>query len=241
MPITGTDIAQFFSGAVYSRAEEIVLTPYTTPTILWTILPLVITTFMIGLYFGRYKTEELGWNTAFGNTISLLWVTTALIRFLYEEYGSWVFLTWDPAGHTPKVIIIGLLTLWAFILAICNFFHALPKWLSFLFSSAVPVNITALLFIIIVIGKIHVDAATWTAAVLLFVLAAIAYSIVEAIIMPSQEAKKYIEDYKHHAEELKEEREQRIRKSVHLIKERIVAQYRATLSHIRGSFGIKNK
>ncbi len=241
MPITGTDIAQFFSGAVYSRAEEIVLTPYTTPTILWTILPLVITTFMIGLYFGRYKTEELGWNTAFGNTISLLWVTTALIRFLYEEYGSWIFLTWDPAGHTPKVIIIGLLTFWAFILAICNFFHALPKWLSFLFSSAVPVNITALLLIIIVIGKIPVDAATWTAAIILFILAAIAYSIVEAIIMPSQEAKKYIEDYKHHAEKLKKEREQRIEQTVHLFKERIVAQYHATLSHINAFFGVKKK
>lgn len=241
MPITGTDIAQFFSGAVYSRAEEIVLTPWTTPTILWTILPLVITTFMIGLYFGRYKTEELGWNTAFGNTISLLWVATALIRFLYEEYGSWVFITWDPAGHTLKVIIIGLLTLWAFVLAVCNFFHALPKWLSFLFSSAVPVNISALLLIIIVIGKIHVDGATWTAAILLFVLAAIAYSIIEAIIMPSQEAKKYIENYKHHAAELKKEREQRIRKGVHLLKERILAQYHATLSHIRGSFGIKKE
>ncbi len=236
MPLTGTDIAEFFSGAVYSRAQEIVLAPYTAPTILWTILPLMLTTFMLGLYFGRYKTEELGWNTAFGNTISLLWVTTALIRFLYEEYGSWVFFTWDPAGHTPKVIVIGFLSLWAFLLAICNFFHALPKWLSFLISSAVPVNITALLFIIIVIGKIPVDSATFIAAILLFVLVAIAYSIIEAIIMPSQEAKKYIEAYKHHAEELKKEREQRLEKTVHLFKDRIVAQYSATLSHIRGFF-----
>ncbi|MEK6921550.1 MAG: hypothetical protein AABX82_06710, partial [Nanoarchaeota archaeon] len=74
MVATGADIVNYFSQSIFPRLGEFVNLPLAIPNILWTILPLLGIAFFIELYFGRYKTEELGWNTAFGNTISLLWV-----------------------------------------------------------------------------------------------------------------------------------------------------------------------
>jgi len=239
MTITGTDIVYFFSNGVFPRLQELAITPWQHKEIFWTVLPLLITAFFIEVYFGRHKTEELGWNTAFANCISLLWVTTALIRFMYEEYGSWVFLTWDFAGHTPTVLLIIFLGFWAFMLAIFNYYHVLPKAISFFVSSAIPVNITALLFVIIVIGKNPVDWITLIAAFIAFIIIAIILATVEGVVRPSPEAKEYIEEYKTHAEEMKQEREKAFFHRTHQLKGRIIAQFYATLSTVKKFFGIK--
>jgi hypothetical protein len=241
MAITGTDIISFFSHGVWPKMQEIVTAPYHHSEILWTILPLVITTFMIDLYFGRHKTEELGWNTAFGNTISLLWVTTALFRFMYEEYGSWVFTTWDPTGHTPTVILVMVIACWAFLLAIFNYYHILPKAVSFVMSSAVPVNISALLAVIIVIGKVGVSWNSIIAGFIIFIALAILLGVIKGIVKPSKEAEEYIEEYKTHAAEMKQERERAFHHRVVMGKNRIKAQYHATIVQIKHFFGIKKQ
>ncbi len=236
--ITGTDIIYFFSEMVWPKAQAIVSTPYYHAEVLWTVLPLVITTFMIDLYFGRHKTEELGWNTAFGNTISLLWVTTALFRFMYEEYGLWVFTTWDPSGHTPIIILVVIIGCWALTLAMFNFYHILPKGISFFISSAVPLNISALLVVIIVIGKVGVSLPSLIAGVFIFIAIAIVLAVIKALIKPSPEAREYIEEYKTHAAEIKQERERIFYHKVSLIKKRIIAQWHATIAQIKAFFGV---
>lgn len=241
MAITGTEIVNFWSNAVLPQLNNLVQTPITDPNILWTILPLLGIAFFLELYFGRYKTEELGWNTAFGNTISLLWVTTALFRFMYEVHGYTVFSEWNFAGNTPTMLLIYALGLWSLLLAISNFFHILPKQISFFVSSTIPVNVSAVVTTVLVIGEFHIDRVTLIAALILYVALAIIFATIQALVIPSPEAKKYIQEYKKNAEEKKKEREQNFYHYMDLMKERIKAQYNATIATINGFFHSKKK
>ncbi|MBD3354899.1 hypothetical protein GF361_02850, partial [Candidatus Woesearchaeota archaeon] len=57
-----------------SRFMELVTAPYHHSELLWITIPLVAALILMDIYFGRYKKEELGWNTAVGNTLALAFV-----------------------------------------------------------------------------------------------------------------------------------------------------------------------
>lgn len=236
MVINATEIYAFFIQSVFPTLLQLIRTPLQQKEILWTILPLLTSALFVELYFGRYKTEELGWNTAFANCISLLWVTTVLTRFIYEKYGSAVFREINVQGVTPQIILIVILSIWSFTLAITNYFHSLPKAISFFISSTIPVNVTAMVLSLVIIGEFAINATTITAAFLLFISLAIVFATVQALIRPSPEARKYIEAYKKKAAEKKQEREKHFFKIVKQIKERLVAQYLATFATVKGFF-----
>lgn len=227
MVITGTQMIDYWSNIVFPRLFEMLHTPQAEPKILWTILPLLITAFFVELYFGRNKTEELGWNTAFANCISLLWVTTALVRFLYESYGQVIFvLSWTAL--TPTIILVTGLGVWSMVLGICNFFHILPKTISFFASSTIPVNVTAVLAVVIVIGEFPLDQTTLFATIMLFIALAVIFATLQAVAAPSPEAKKYIIDYKKKAEEKKKEHKQEVLHLIEMTKGRIIAHWIST-------------
>lgn len=242
MTIAINDIITYFATVLFPRLEEFVNLPINEPSILWTILPLLVTAFFLEIYFGRYKTEELGWNSAFANCVSLLWVTSSLMRFMFENYGMLIFTEWNIYGQiTPLMLMIAGFGLWSLALALCNFFHILPRWIAFFVSSTIPVNGSAVILTIIVIGKLPLDRVTAFAALIAFVALAIFFSTIQAIVWPSAEAKKYIEDYKKKAEKIKEQREQKIHQKIHIIKERIIAQYKATVHTIKEVFRLRKK
>ena len=63
------------------RIIQIVLVPSYNPDVIWSIAPLFFGLVLMQMYFGKYKTEQLGWNTAFGNSVSLMWASAILFRF----------------------------------------------------------------------------------------------------------------------------------------------------------------
>jgi hypothetical protein len=240
MAITPEQIVAFFRDGVLPSMKELILTLYGQPEVLWMVLPLFLSTVLIGLYFGRHKTEELGWNTAFGNTVSLLWVTTGLIRFLYEKHQTWdIFI--HPAEELPIVIIVSLLGVWGLTLALCNYYHTIPKLVSFFISSSVPINITALLAIIIVVGEHPITKMLLIASFFMFIFIAIILAFLKAIWKPSKEAALYIEEYKKQAAKSKENREKAFHHHVIQLKRYCVAQSKATLITVKKFFGAKKK
>lgn len=240
MVVTGSQIIDFWSTMVFPRLGEMIDTPVSNPEILWTILPLLVTAFFVELYFGRNKTEELGWNTAFANCISLLWVTTALVRFMYELHGKSIFqLVW--AETAPFMLLIALLGFWSLMLGICNFFHILPKSVSFFASSTIPVNVTAVIAVVLVIGQFPLDRVTLFAAVILFIALAVVFATIQAVAAPSPEAKKYIDDYKKKAEEKKKIHKQEVLHFIEMTKGRVIAHYLSTKAKIHAIFGKKKK
>ncbi|MCK4521509.1 MAG: hypothetical protein KAU20_02965 [Nanoarchaeota archaeon] len=167
---------------LFIRILEILLVPYVHKETIWAIAPLIFALIMLQMYFGKYKTEQLGWNTAFGNTISLMWVTAILLKYLRDSYG--LLNAWQTSGLKGYFVIIiglGLLTL---ILAIFNFNHLIPKKFAFLISSSLPTNGLAYFIIVIVIGKIPLDRLTFWATLIIFIFLAIVFGLYRKSITP---------------------------------------------------------
>lgn len=161
----------FFQHYIWPRFLQVVLAWYDHPDMLWTILPLLASTTLIVVYFGRYKTEKLGWNTAFGNTISLFFVIASLSRDLILRYTPKDFLDMSspyllrfdqPLFQMVFLVILGLEAL---LLMNINYYHRIPERWSFLISSAIPVNSISLLALLIIKGDVPLDRVTIYTAV----------------------------------------------------------------------------
>jgi hypothetical protein len=148
-----------------------VLAPMQVPNMLWMLLPLAATLILMEFYFGRYKDEELGWNTAFGNSLVLVFIAIDLFRHLFEPSG--LSITQFIATTSDIKIIIPLWIIFmAIILMVVDFFHFLPKKVAYMISSPTYVNLIALLGIIIVYAPmIPLEWTTILACVILFIIA----------------------------------------------------------------------
>jgi len=166
------------------RILEILLVPYFNRDALWTIAPLIFALVMLQMYFGKYKTEQLGWNTAYGNTISLVWVTAILFKYFHETYGladAWLSL--EYRGYFFLIVGLGVFTL---ILAFLNFEHIMPKKLAFFLSSSLPTNGLAYFVLVIVLGKIPLDEVTFWASAFIFLFLTLTFWVYRKIITPSK-------------------------------------------------------
>ena len=66
------------------------------PEILWSVLPLAISTLVVLAYFQRYEVEREGWNGYLANALVLLFVSMSLFRYIY---GS-CFVTMCYCSHS---------------------------------------------------------------------------------------------------------------------------------------------
>ena len=78
-------IIKYLDQELLPRFAKIIVTPWLNKELLWMVIPLILIIFFVQAYFGRNRTEELGWNTAFGNAISLFWISVILTRFVIES------------------------------------------------------------------------------------------------------------------------------------------------------------
>ncbi len=212
---------QYFKDLVIPRVYEIFSTLWVKPSILWAVAPLFITALLIEIYFGRHRTEELGWNTAFANTISLFWVSANLIRHLVENYKIVDILTQNYLWL--RFTIVGLVALWAIILTLFNFSHMVHKRISFILSSSKILMSAEILVTILILGNITLDIITLIATLILFLGFVILFIIIEHLITPSTGAKIAIKLHKRHVDQVKQEkkelRHQKIREKINKIKE----------------------
>lgn len=179
----------YISQDLFSRGVAIVDAPFKIPEMLWMLLPILATAVLMEFYFGRYKEEELGWNTAYSNAIVLTFVAIDLFRRTYEPLG----LTIRDAmmSGDAKIIISMVLFGFAILLVLVDFFHFLPKRIAYLIGSSSFVLMIALLGIIVVYSQgIPLNWTTLLACAILFVLANlllhVVYWIVPAYSTPLQ-------------------------------------------------------
>lgn len=157
-----------FLDVVVERLISLVQAPLNNETMLWTAIPLLIATLFITLYFGKYSKEELGWNTAFGNTMVFLFVSLDILRYIYysDGTGSINNLFSNAFYSSITLALVGV----AFVLMIITYYHLLPKKVAFFLFSAPPVNVSVYVLMTIVYNQAPADAMTLTAAVILFVI-----------------------------------------------------------------------
>jgi len=137
--------------------------------VLWILAPLVLTLVLMEAYFGRYRKEELGWNTAFGNSLILIFISANLVKHIVVN-DLWT----DPirAGTVITLLLVGL------ILTLLDYFHALPESWAFAVSSKFPISFVAFLAILFVYGDIPLDYVTLAAFVGIFIAAYIIITLV---------------------------------------------------------------
>lgn len=161
---------------ILSRFVTIVAAPLDDPQMLWAAIPLLIATLFMTLYFGKYKQEELGWNTAFGNTMVFLFVSINIIQYLFYSSGSggWSNIFNNEFYFSLTAGLAGA----AIVLMLITYYHLLPKRAAFFLFSAPPVNVSVYVILAIVYSKVPADMFTLAAAVLLF---AIIFGILRAL------------------------------------------------------------
>ncbi len=190
----------YFHQVVIPRLIELVNISWKTPDIFWTILPLVISAVGMQVYFGRNRTEEIGWNTAFGNSIIFTFISANLVRFIITNY-TLTDLRTNPIVAEKLVLTIGFL-IWGLYLMFGDLIHSIPKRIAFLISSSAFINGIAMLAIIIIMSDTPLDKITFFASISFLIIIILIEAIIKHLITPSQEAQESLERKKLKKEEI---------------------------------------
>ncbi len=176
----GPWLTSTFLPTLVERIADLVAAPFLYPQMVYIITPMLVTLVLMEFYFGRYKDEELGWNTAVGHALVLIFVGIDLLKTVYPGVAPsvmasqvWHALQSSPGEAITTVIAAAVLAYGAFLLLL-DFFHWLPKGLAFFVSGTLQVDILAYIAIVLVYtnnAKAHpipLDWYTLLAAIVLF-------------------------------------------------------------------------
>jgi hypothetical protein len=153
---------------------------------LWILLPLLATLCLIELYFGRYREETLGWNSAVGNSVVLFFIAVNLASYLYRTQMLVSVSFIAPELYITalaKSLITFFILLESVLLIVLNFFHLMPRNMAFGVSSALTINFMAAIAIILVYSDIPIDFLTLLSVLLLFIGVALFFKVLQ-ILMP---------------------------------------------------------
>ena len=152
----------------WARFLELLHAPLDDPNMLWFAVPLIIATILMALYSGRYRKEELGWNSAFANTMVFIFVSIDIIRQMYE---SSVPYSWLNILNKPLYLMItAALSLFGVLSMLIIYYHLLPKQIAFRIFSCLPVNIAVYVIMCVVYAGVALDQYTLFAGILLFIV-----------------------------------------------------------------------
>lgn len=172
---------------IFDKSKEIVTEPLKHQEMLWMLLPLLTGLFIIEIYFGHYKREELGWNSAVSNSLVLFFVGMNLFSYLSTQgilkqlsFSDGISFSGSEADFI-KICVAGFVVFEAVLLFLLNFTHALPKKFAFGISSGLFLNFLGCIAIILVYGDITFDVLLIPAILLIFLFLTIFLSIIEAI------------------------------------------------------------
>jgi len=162
------DVVNGAPESTWTRFIELVEAPLNEPDMLWFAIPLLIATIMMSLYFGRYRKEELGWNSAFANTMVFIFVSIDIIRRMYESTTpySWMNI-WDNPLYLMITLALGG---FGILSMITIYYHLLPKQITFKLFWNLPVNIAVYVIMCVVYAGVTLDQYTVFAGILLFVV-----------------------------------------------------------------------
>ena len=156
------------------RFTALLTTPSQRPEMLWIVFPLLIIIVMMTFYFSKYKEEELGWNTALGNSLILVFVSVDLLRTISNTTASGALE--NLLANMGATIIALLLFMEGLLLLFVNFYHVLPKKIAFVLSSPLSVNLLAYVTIAIIYSRLPIDLFTISAAIFFFALALVLFT-----------------------------------------------------------------
>jgi len=159
--------------------------------VIWPVLPLFLATILIIIYFGIYKEEHADWNTHLSNTFVLMFVSIALLRYIYglgeEITGYNYFFYLDKTLATVILFAVGI------IMVRFNFEHLLPNKITKYMSSPLSVNLLAYAIILFVHAE---NKITWHSYIALLIMIIILFGVLLLLGLFTGRFSKYVEKEK---------------------------------------------
>lgn len=162
---------------LWQRMGEIISAPFAFKEMLFILLPLIVVLLVIELYFGKYRQEKLGWNTAVSNSLVLFFVGMNLLNYLYTNG-----LLFQEQAKTPLAFIVVVESLF---LLIVNFYHVFPREASFGISSPLVLNYFGAASIIMVYSSLPFDYLTLAAFGVLFIAFILLIKFIQSLEAPA--------------------------------------------------------
>ncbi len=181
--VTAGGVEEFLR-AVLERAGELARVPIDEKQILFMFVPLLVTLFLIELYFAKYRNEELGWNTAVGNSLVLFFVGMNLLGHLYGQGRLFVM----EADAMARSVVALFVVFESIFLIAMNFYHLMPEKISYGISSALPVNLLGVLSILLVYSRVPFDFVTAAASLFLVIVLILIVIFVKSLEAPAIES-----------------------------------------------------
>ena len=176
------------------RLISIVLAPIAFQEMIWILFPAITTMILMTIYFGRYRDEELGWNTAVGNALVLIFVSLNLFEQAYPQENPLQALTafinvltkYGLAHESLPGLVAGSILSYALLLLVLDFFHILPKKVAFFISSPLPINTVAYFGIVFVYSAtannpLALDGYTLASFITIFALLYLVLGVVQLL------------------------------------------------------------
>jgi len=161
-----------------------------TTNAIWIIIPLVLTTFILMIYFGIYKEEKADWSTNFSNSLVLIFVSISLFQYIYTLDESCAF---NFINELPKTLItLALLSVGLFLVKF-NFEHLLPIKYARYISSPITINLVAYAIILLVYSP---KPITWISIVSLIIIVLVLMGLLILIRIPMKKLRADIEKEK---------------------------------------------
>jgi hypothetical protein len=148
-----------FIADVLASAREFFVAPFADLSLLWQLIPILLIWILMEWYFGMYKDEKLGWNTAVGNGVTLFWIGVTSMQHIFSEA---VFFSWQRF----TVLLVGIL--YALFIIYVSFRHKLRTRYAFFLASPTPIYFISYVLILYAHGMLAVQLSMFVAIVILF-------------------------------------------------------------------------
>ena len=175
-------MAPIFENLIYGF-NQILLAFTKDPSIWWLIAPVVLFWVIIEIYFGRYKNERLGWNTALGNGLSMFWIVVISLKTLFDKsLGLY---------SNDKLFFIIFIAVYSFFIILISFTHRIKENLFFLIASPTIVYFLSLIAILWINNLLLIDL--WVAAdlIILYVAVLIVEFLLRKLVPAASEEEKH--------------------------------------------------
>ena len=172
---------------IWEAFKVIVASPFTDFSVWWYLGPILILWFLLEIYFGKYKKEKLGWNTALGNGVSLTWINIEAMRYLFSlQLGDfWL-----------RFLVLAIVMIYGFFVIYISFTHKFKPAVTY--SLAAPTPIYFLSVVVTLWGHGNLTLSLWVLVdlILLFILALLFFIVVKKLLPGKEEGELGAEEEK---------------------------------------------
>lgn len=154
--------------------QHIFSAPSRDLSILWILTPIILFWLFLEIYFGRFKHEKLGWNSAMGNGLSIFWIVIISFRILFADKPNYF-----TVGKFIFMIMIGI---YAISIIYISFNHRMRKKIPFLIASPTVVYYLSAVAILWINNLIEMSRWVIIDLVILYILILIFEAILKKLI-----------------------------------------------------------